>query len=102
MLFRSLYSTEISEQIALLGGATAQNTIFQNHRIINSYPWLPVVQQQYANGIRENSMTGNAVNLRLMENIIGKHLTQWITSQYSSKQVIELINCEIEKNMANK
>ena len=100
--FNWLYSTEISEQIALLGGATAQNTIFQNHRIIKSYPWLPVVQQQYANGIRENSMTGNAVNLRLMENIIGKHLTQWITNQYSSKQVIEVINSEIEKNMANK
>lgn len=100
--FNWLYSNEISEQIALLGGATAQNTIFQNHRIINSYPWLPVAQQQYANGIRENSMTGSAINLRLIENIIGKYLTQWITNQYSSKQVIEMINSEIEKSMANK
>ena len=71
-------------------------------RQIKSYPWLPVVQQQYTNGIRENSMTGNAINLRLIENIIGKYLTQWITNQYSSMQIIELINVEIEKNMANK
>ena len=102
IFFDWLYSNEISEQIALLGGATAQKSIFQNHRIIKSYPWLPVVQQQYANGIRENSMTGNAINLRLIENIIGKYLTKWITNQYSSLQVIELINVEIEKTMANK
>lgn len=102
IFFDWLYSNEISEQIALLGGATAQKSIFQNHRIIKSYPWLPVVQQQYTNGIRENSMTGNAINLRLIENIIGKYLTQWITNQYSSMQIIELINVEIEKTMANK
>ena len=102
IFFDWLYSNEISEQIALLGGATAQKSIFQNHRIIKSYPWLPVVQQQYANGIRENSMTGNAINLRLIENIIGKYLTKWITNQYTSLQIIELINVEIEKTMANK
>ncbi|MCX8641080.1 MULTISPECIES: extracellular solute-binding protein [unclassified Gilliamella] len=95
--FEWLYSPEISEQIALLGGATAQNSIFQNQRIINSYPWLTVAKQQYANGIRENSIKGKAVNLRCVENIIGNYLSKWMAKQYDSKQVIDLINDEIKK-----
>lgn len=95
--FDWLYSVEINEQIALLGGATAQKNIMQNQPIVNQSPWLPVAQLQYANGIRENSINGKAINLHLVEHIIGQYLSGWISGQFSAKQVIALINESISE-----
>lgn len=96
--FDWLYSKEISEQVALLGGAMAQNTIFENQQIINSYPWLPLAKQHYVNGIRENHLGENtAIDLRYIENVIGHYLLKWIKEEYSATQVIDKINQELEQ-----
>ncbi|SCC18358.1 transcriptional regulator, LacI family [Gilliamella bombicola] len=97
LFFDWIYSKEISEQIALLGGTTAQNSILQNQRIIKGYPWLKLAQLQYANGKRENYIGNQAINLRHIEHIIGRYLSKWIKGQYSSEQVILKINSHIKK-----
>lgn len=99
--FDWLYSKEISEQVALLGGAMARNTIFENQQIINSYPWLPLAKQHYINGIRENHLDQNkSIDLRYIENVIGRYLSKWINEEYSAIQVIDKINQELEQKKA--
>lgn len=97
LFFDWIYSKEISEQIALLGGTTAQNSTLQNQRIIKSYPWLKLAQLQYVNGNRENYIGNQAINLRHIEHIIGHYLSKWIIGKYSSEQVIFKINSHIKK-----
>ncbi|OCG03279.1 extracellular solute-binding protein [Gilliamella sp. wkB112] len=97
--FDWLYSKEISEQMALLGGATARDTIFQNHRIINYYPWLQVAKQHFIHGVRENQLdTNQPIDLRYIEKTIGQYLLKWMNKQYSSERIIDEINQELTQN----
>lgn len=97
--FNWFFSEEISEQIALLGGSTARDNIFQNQQIMNSYPWFNIAHENYPNGIRENHLAnGKCIDLRRVENIIGKHIKMWVKQAFSSEQTIELLNQELSQN----
>lgn len=91
--FNWLFSAEISEQIALLGGSPARNNIYQNATIINNYPWINMAHENYNIGIRENHFKdGGSINLRAIENLIGQHLLDWMNHVYSHEEVIKEIN----------
>jgi len=91
--FNWIFSKEISEQIVLLGGSITRDDILQNQKIINSYPWIKLVQENYSRGIRENQLeNGQSINLRKMESIIGEYIGSWLNDGCSSKSTINKIN----------
>ncbi|WP_392565474.1 extracellular solute-binding protein [Utexia brackfieldae] len=101
--FNWLFSDEISEQIALLGGANIRDNIFQNKKIMTSYPWFELSEKEYAIGRRENTLprSGLSINLRLIENIIGQHIQDWIIQDTDSRQTIDNINQALQQKAAD-
>ncbi|WP_392564449.1 extracellular solute-binding protein [Orbus wheelerorum] len=90
--FNWIFSKEISEQIALLGGSITRDDILQNQKIINSYPWIKRIEENYSRGIRENQLeSGQSINLRKVESIIGEYIGLWLNDG-SSKSTINKIN----------
>lgn len=93
LFFNWIFSKEISEQIALLGGPITRDNIFQNQNIINNYPWIKLVQENYSRGVRENQLeNGQSLNLRKIEQIIGEHIASWLNDGSNSKVIINKIN----------
>ncbi|RKS87126.1 DNA-binding LacI/PurR family transcriptional regulator [Orbus hercynius] len=100
--FDWIFSKEISEQIALLGGSVAQDCLFQNQKIMHHYPWFNLVQQNYVHGVRENQLNnGQSINLRQVERIIGEHITLWLTAKCDSELIIDYLNHELKRQLSS-
>lgn len=96
--FNWIFSPEISEQVALLGGAVAQDNIFQNQKIISNYPWVDVSHKNYLYGIRENQLSnGQAINLRKIESIIGQHIDLWLKLNSDCEEMITMLNEQLQQ-----
>lgn len=95
--FEWLFSPDIAEQIVLLDGVASRDNIYQNQTIMANYPWLKLAQQTHYQGVRENSITGQAsINLRRAENIIGRVLQHWLHHELTHQQAITRINCQLQ------
>ncbi|WP_392562786.1 extracellular solute-binding protein [Orbus sturtevantii] len=93
LFFNWIFSKEISEQIALLGGAISRDDILQNQKIITNYPKIKLIQENYSQGIRENQLaSGQPINLRKIESIIGDHIASWLNFGGNTKSVVNKIN----------
>lgn len=91
--FQWVYSDEISEQIALLGGISAKDAIYHNQTILDLYPWLTIAQNSSSNGVRETSLpTGQAYNYRNVEKIIGRGIKNVINRIMTVDEAVRYIN----------
>ncbi|MGQ8773103.1 extracellular solute-binding protein [Serratia sp. NA_112.1] len=91
--FRWLYSSEITEQLVLLGGNSAHQSIYQNQRILHQYPWFKLLRDNPSNGVRESrGQQDKLFNLRHAEIIIGQGITNVVNKMMSSEQAITYIN----------
>ncbi|WP_437887059.1 extracellular solute-binding protein [Phytobacter sp. V91] len=91
--FHWLYSTEITEQLVLLGGNSAHRSICQNQRIMHLYPWLNILRDNPGSGIRESrGPQGQLFNLRHAEIIIGQGVTNVVNRMMTPEQAIAYIN----------
>lgn len=96
--FKWFYSKQIREQMALLSGATLCDSVFQNHKVMSHYPWLEDVSKHYPSGIRENHMeTGQSINLRRVENIIGEQINRGLCRGEKTELTIERLNLMLHK-----
>ncbi|WP_249730347.1 extracellular solute-binding protein [Paenibacillus sp. J2TS4] len=88
-----VYSDEISEQITLLGGVSANETVYQNQMVLDLYPWLATAHESSLNGIRETSFrTGEVFNYRMVERIIGRGIKNVINHIMTIEEAIDYIN----------
>lgn len=91
--FHWLYSAEITEQLVLLGGNSVHSSICQNQRIMHLYPWLNLLRDNPATGIRESrGLQGQLFNLRHAEIIIGQGVTNVVNRIMTPEQAIIYIN----------
>lgn len=91
--FQWVYSDEIAEQITLLGGISAKNSIYNNQAILDTYPWLSTAQKSSLSGIRETSLpSGQFFNYRMVEKIIGRGVKNVINQIMTREQAVRYIN----------
>lgn len=96
--FHWVYSDEIAEQIALLGGLSAKKNIYNNQAVMDTYPWLTTAQKSSLNGIRETSLpSGQFFNYRMVEKIIGRGVKNVINQIMTMEEAVKYIN----KSLAN-
>ncbi|MBH2546282.1 extracellular solute-binding protein [Serratia marcescens] len=96
VFFDWLFSREISEQIALLGGNSAHPAIYDNPRIIHSHPWLRLVRAVGYQGVRESSLPdGKGVNLHQIELIIGQGVMKSLDKSMKPIEAINYINSKL-------
>jgi ABC-type glycerol-3-phosphate transport system substrate-binding protein len=97
LFFNWIFSREITEHRVLLGGSSAQQSIYQNQQIIQQYPWFNLLQASACSGIRESSQPdGTPYNLRQAETVIGQGITNAINQIMSVEQAIDSINSRLK------
>lgn len=93
-----LLSSPITEQMALLGGNLASESLYRNIRITDRYPWLELAKQGSTSGIRESyTPEGNEYNLHQAEIIIGQHVIDVINKSTTIANAINNINVALLK-----
>lgn len=93
-----LLSSPITEQMALLGGNLASESLYRNIRITDRYPWLELAKQGSTSGIRESyTSEGYAYNLHQAEIIIGQHIIDVINGSLTVHNAIDKINETLQK-----
>ncbi|MGE8205452.1 extracellular solute-binding protein [Heyndrickxia sp. NPDC080065] len=90
-------SSEISEQITLLGGNTASYFLSNSFVVQTMYPWLNKAKKNIMNGKRETTFeNGQSIDLKQAEEVIGKYILQLVAEELPDyDQYVKKINEEL-------
>lgn len=85
----------IQEQYIQLGGMSARKDLMSNPSITQNFPWLALAKQSDFQGVRENILNDQAVNLRQIEAIIGHAVKDYLLKDLSIDNTLAQIEREI-------
>lgn len=89
---------EVSEQISLLGGTSANPDVCNNQTIRTLYPWLNDALKMNENGVRSTKFAdGRGLNTKKLEQIIGLSIENTLTDIMGVEQTIEQLNKQLSR-----
>lgn len=97
-----LNSPEISEQINLLGGNTANYFLSKNSVVRSMYPWLEKLKKTMMNGKRESSFkNGQSLDLKHTEETIGLYVIELLKEDHPDfEKCVDQINETLDMKKA--
>lgn len=84
-----VYSDEISNMLTILGGASANRSIYRNGEIISLFPWLKKARSCFSSGSRRaESKRYPLFNEKTFENILGAAVRSSVTGMMSIENAL--------------
>lgn len=82
---------QIAPELVMLGGVCACRCIYEQHEILDTYPWLAELQSNLRLGIRQPILSPMNINLnqRDFEAVLGEHLLQAISGTETPEEALE-------------
>jgi len=85
-----VYSDEIASILTVLGGTSANRSIYTSGEITSLFPWLETVRSSFSKGLRRTeSFRYPLFNEKTFENILGTAVRSSVTGMMSPKEALD-------------